>query len=47
MSSLATRILRLVVIAGGLYLAPAMWAAHVDPHALNTRKAKSTKLSES
>ena len=41
------RSLRLVVIAGGLFLAPVMWAAHVNPHALNTSKPKSTKLSES
>jgi cell division protein FtsI/penicillin-binding protein 2 len=34
-------------MVGGLLLAPAMWAAHVDPHALNTRKPKSTKVSES
>ena len=26
---------------------PGIWAAHVDPHALNTRKSKSTKVSES
>jgi penicillin-binding protein 2 len=26
---------------------PALWAAHVNPHALNTSKSKSTKLSES
>ena len=42
-----TRSLRLAVIAAGLGLAPVMWAAHVDPHALNARKPKSTKLSES
>jgi penicillin-binding protein 2 len=47
MSNWGTRYLRLVVIAGGLCSAPALWAAHVDPHALNTRKPKSTKLSES
>jgi penicillin-binding protein 2 len=41
------RSLRLVVVAGGLLLAPVMWAAHVNPHALNTSKPKSTKLSES
>ena len=42
-----TRCLRLVVMVGGLLLAPAMWAAHVNPHALNTSKAKSRKVSES
>jgi penicillin-binding protein 2 len=42
-----TRILRLVVMVAGLGLAPATWAAHVNPHALNTSKPKSTKLSES
>ena len=47
MCKLETRCLRLVVMVGGLLLAPAMWAAHVDPHALNTRKPKSTKVSES
>jgi penicillin-binding protein 2 len=38
--------LRLAVVVGALFLAPAMWAAHVNTHALNT-KSKSTKLSES
>jgi len=47
MSRLGTRCLRLVVMVGGLCLAPGLWAAHVDPHALNTSKSKSTKLSES
>ncbi len=42
-----TRCLRLVVVVGGLCLAPAMWAAHVNPHALNTNKPKSRKVSES
>jgi|SRR5271165_2276386 len=42
-----TRCLRLVVIVAGLSLAPAMWAAHVDPHALNSGKPKSKKVSES
>jgi len=31
----------------GLCLAPAIWAAHVNTHALTTGKTKSTKLSES
>ncbi len=44
---MGTRHFRLLVIAAGLLLAPAMWAAHVDTHALNSRKTKSTKLSES
>jgi penicillin-binding protein 2 len=47
MYKLGTRCLRLVVMVGGLLLAPAMWAAHVNPHALNTSKPKSTKVSES
>ncbi|MGO9168393.1 MAG: penicillin-binding transpeptidase domain-containing protein, partial [Candidatus Sulfotelmatobacter sp.] len=48
MSKPETRYLRLVVIVGGLLLVPAMWAAHVNPHALNTSKPKSTqKVSES
>jgi penicillin-binding protein 2 len=42
-----TRCLRLALMVGGLLLAPAMWAAHVNPHALNTSKAKSRKVSES
>ena len=46
MSKLGMRGLRLVVMVAGLCLAPAMWAAHVNSHALNTSKAKSTKLSE-
>ncbi len=41
------RYLRLVVVFGALFLAPAMWAAHVNTHALNTSKSKSAKLSES
>jgi penicillin-binding protein 2 len=39
--------LRLVVMLGGVCLAPAMWGAHVNPHALNTNKPKSRKVSES
>src|SRR5580698_1036501 len=42
-----TRCLRLVVIVGGLLIAPAMWAAHVNPHPLNPNKPKSRKVSES
>src|ERR1700678_2183734 len=41
------RSLRLVLMVTGLCFAPAVWAAHVNPHALSTNKAKSTKLSES
>ncbi len=41
------RYLRLAVVVGALFLAPTMWAAHVNTHALNTSKSKSTKLSES
>jgi penicillin-binding protein 2 len=47
MSKLGTRRLRLVVMVGGLLLAPGMWAAHVNPRPLNPPKSKSTKLSES
>jgi penicillin-binding protein 2 len=46
MSKLGMRTLRLVMVVGGLYLAPALWAAHVNPHALNTSKSKSSKVSE-
>ena len=46
MSKLGTRCLRLVVMVGGLCLAPATWAAHVNPHAVNTSKAKSAKVNE-
>ncbi len=42
-----TRCLRLMVMVGGLLFAPAMWAAHVNPHALNTSKTKSRRVSES
>jgi len=45
MSKLGTRYLRLMLMVVGL--APAMWAAHVNPHTLNTSKSKSTKVSES
>lgn len=40
------RLLRLVAPAMVFWLAPAVWAAHVDTRALTTHKAKSTKLSE-
>jgi len=45
MSKWGTRFLRLGLIVGGLCLAPAMWAAHIDTHTLNAHK-KSTKVSE-
>jgi cell division protein FtsI/penicillin-binding protein 2 len=40
------RTLRLVLAVGGLCFAPGLWAAHVNPHALNNSKSKSTKVSE-
>jgi penicillin-binding protein 2 len=46
MSKWGTRSLRLVVVVGGMCFAPAIWAAHVNPHALNTNKSKSAKVSE-
>jgi penicillin-binding protein 2 len=46
MSKLRTRYLRLVVMVGGLCLAPAMWAAHVSPRTPTTSKSKSTKVNE-
>ncbi|MGA8442581.1 MAG: penicillin-binding transpeptidase domain-containing protein [Candidatus Sulfotelmatobacter sp.] len=48
MSKLGTRYLRLMVVVGGLVLAPGMWAAHVNPRPLNASKPKSTqRVSES
>ncbi|MFZ0759728.1 MAG: penicillin-binding transpeptidase domain-containing protein [Candidatus Sulfotelmatobacter sp.] len=47
MSKFGTGCLRVAVMVGGLLLAPAMWAAHVNPRALNTSKAKARKVSES
>jgi penicillin-binding protein 2 len=47
MLKLGTRCIRLVVMVGGLCLAPAMWAAHVNTPGLNTNKAKSRRVSES
>jgi penicillin-binding protein 2 len=47
MFKLGTGCLRLVVMVAGLCLTPAMWAAHVDPHALNSSKPKSKRVSES
>jgi penicillin-binding protein 2 len=46
MSKLGARTLRLVLVVVGFCFAPAVWAAHVNPHALNTSKSKSTKVSE-
>jgi len=47
MSKSGARYFRLVVVVSGLVLAPVMWAAHVNPHALNASKPKSTqKVSE-
>src|SRR5258708_31783386 len=43
MSKSGLRYLRLVVMVGGLLCTPGIWAAHVDPHALNASKSKSTK----
>jgi penicillin-binding protein 2 len=41
------RYFRLAIVVAGLIFAPATWAAHVNTHALNSSKSKSTKLSES
>jgi penicillin-binding protein 2 len=37
------RYFRLAVLVAGLLWTPGIWAAHVDPHALNTSKSKPTK----
>jgi penicillin-binding protein 2 len=49
MSKVETRLLRLVVIVAALGLAPAVFAAHVNPRSLSPSKSKSTnrKVSES
>ena len=48
MSKLGPRYLRLMVFVGGLVLSPLAFAAHVNPHPLNTSKPKSTqRVSES
>ena len=44
--STRTRRIRLVALVTALLVTPAMFAAHIDPHALNNRKSKSTKVSE-
>ncbi|MGA9390956.1 MAG: penicillin-binding transpeptidase domain-containing protein [Candidatus Sulfotelmatobacter sp.] len=45
---LGPRFFRLMVFVGGLLLSPLMFAAHVNPHPVNTTKPKSTqKVSES
>ena len=41
-----TRYLRLVVVLCGMGLVPGSFAAHVDTHALNNGKSKSTKVNE-
>lgn len=46
-SSRAVRTLRLfVAVVAGLFLAPAVWAAHINPHTLNSGKSKSSRVSE-
>jgi len=48
MCKLAVRYLRLLVMVSGVVLAPALWAAHVNPRALSASKPKPTqKVSES
>jgi penicillin-binding protein 2 len=48
MSKPGARYFRWMVTVGGLVLAPAMWAAHVNPRTLNSSKPKTTaKVSES
>lgn len=42
-----SRFLRLLAVFTGLSLAPALWAAHVDTHTLNTHKTKSARVNES
>ena len=47
MSTLGPRYFRLMVFVGGLVLSPLAFAAHVNPHPVNTAKAKSSqKVSE-
>jgi penicillin-binding protein 2 len=46
-SNLGTRYLRLAVTVGGLFLVPAIWAAHVSTQPPKTTKSKSQKVSES
>ena len=48
MCKLAVRYLRLLVMVSGVVLAPALWAAHVNPRGLSASKPKPTqKVSES
>jgi penicillin-binding protein 2 len=48
MSKIGACYFRWMVTVGGLVLAPAMWAAHVNPRTLNSSKPKATaKVSES
>jgi len=44
---MSTRYFRLGLMVAALFLAPAMWAAHVSTHPLNSNKPKSAKVSES
>ncbi len=46
MSKLGARSLRLIVILSGIVLAPAVWAAHVIPLALNAKPKSTPKVSE-
>ncbi|MGA2922314.1 MAG: penicillin-binding transpeptidase domain-containing protein [Candidatus Sulfotelmatobacter sp.] len=46
MSKLGERYLRLLVVVGGLVLAPVMWAAHVNPHALSAKPKSTQRVSE-
>ena len=46
MSKVGERYLRLLVVVGGLVLAPVMWAAHVNPHALNAKPKSTQRVSE-
>jgi len=46
MSKSGARYLGLLVMVGGLCLAPATWAAHVNTRTPNTSKSKSTKVNE-
>jgi penicillin-binding protein 2 len=41
------RYFRLIVIVGGMLLAPATWAAHVNPHTLNGKPKTPAKVNES
>lgn len=47
MSNSIARALRLAALLGALWCAPGVWAAHVNPHALNPTKSKPPKVNES